>query len=171
VAETTDAALARFNAAPHEEAREAVRSCLDVPRWVDEMLAGRPYPTVDAALAAARTAAQPLTADEVDQALSRHPRIGERPAGAGAEAAMSRSEQSGVDPADVDVEQRLREGNEAYEARFGRVFLIRAAGRNAREILAALEQRLGNDDDTERLVVAEQLREIATLRLEGMLRR
>jgi 2-oxo-4-hydroxy-4-carboxy-5-ureidoimidazoline decarboxylase len=46
------------------------------------------------------------------------------------------------------------------------VFLIRAAGRDAEEILAELERRLGNDDATERDETVEQLRQIALLRLE-----
>ena len=48
------------------------------------------------------------------------------------------------------VADRLVDGNRAYEERFDRVFLIRAAGRDADEILAELERRLGNDDATER---------------------
>lgn len=171
MAERTDGALARFNAAAPPEAREVLHSCLDVPRWVDAVLAGRPYPTVAVALDAAKAAADPLTPDEVDQALARHPRIGERPGGGDAESRMSRAEQSGVDVSDAEVQERLRAGNVAYEARFGRVFLIRAAGRDAREILASLEQRLGNDPETETQVVAGQLREIAVLRLEGVLDR
>ena len=80
---------------------------------------------------------------------------------------MSRSEQSGVDPSDAAVQQALREGNLAYEERFGRVFLIRAAGRSADEVLSALRERLQNDADAEDRIVAEQLREIALLRLRG----
>ena len=49
----------------------------------------------------------------------------------------------GVDPADAAIAAALAEGNRAYEERFGRVFLIRAAGRSAPEILAALTERLG----------------------------
>ena len=56
-------------------------------------------------------------------------------------------------------------GNQAYEERFGQVFLIRAAGRSAEEILAALESRLTNDEKTEQSIVADQLRQIALLRL------
>jgi 2-oxo-4-hydroxy-4-carboxy-5-ureidoimidazoline decarboxylase len=83
---------------------------------------------------------------------------------------MSRSEQSGVDTSDDDVQRRLTEGNRAYEERFGHVFLIRAAGRSAEEILEQLTERLGNDADTERANAARNLREIAALRLKGMLR-
>ena len=58
----------------------------------------------------------------------------------------------------------------SYEERFGHVFLIRAAGRSAEEILQSLQERLGNDPGTERRIAAEQLREIAVLRLEQELR-
>ena len=47
------------------------------------------------------------------------------------------------------------------------MFLIRAAGRSADEILAELERRLDNDDDTERDETVRQLGEIAVLRLES----
>lgn len=80
---------------------------------------------------------------------------------------MSRSEQAGVDPSDDEVQRALREGNLAYEERFGRVFLIRAAGRSADEILSSLRDRLQNDAAAEDRIVAEQLREIALLRLRG----
>ena len=61
------------------------------------------------------------------------------------------------------------EGNLAYEERFDRVFLVRAAGRDGDEILAELERRLGNDDATERAETVEQLTQIALLRLEQVL--
>jgi 2-oxo-4-hydroxy-4-carboxy--5-ureidoimidazoline (OHCU) decarboxylase len=49
------------------------------------------------------------------------------------------------------------------------VFLIRADGRSAEEMLAALRERLGNDPDTEWRAVAEELRQITRLRLERLL--
>ena len=70
-----------------------------------------------------------------------------------------------MDASDAD---RLRAGNAAYEARFGRVFLVRAAGRSSSEILAELERRLGNDEATERAETVTALRDIALLRLEGL---
>jgi OHCU decarboxylase len=67
------------------------------------------------------------------------------------------------------VRERLARGNAAYEARFGHVFLISAAGRDAAEILAALTERLGNDPDTELRVAATEHRRITRLRLERLL--
>ena len=84
---------------------------------------------------------------------------------------MSRSEQAGVDPGNQAVVTALAEGNRAYEEKFGRVFLIRAAGRSADEMLAALRERLGHTPEQEEPIVAEQLREIAVLRLEQSLSR
>lgn len=160
--------LTDFNTAPADQAAALVRACADVDRWVDEMVAGRPYASVDAVVEAAQQRAHPWTDSEVDAALARHPRIGERAQGEDADAQMSRREQAGVST-DADVQSRLAEGNAAYEARFGHVFLIRAAGRSAEEILTALQQRLTHTPDHERRIAAEQLREIAALRLRGAL--
>jgi 2-oxo-4-hydroxy-4-carboxy-5-ureidoimidazoline decarboxylase len=143
--------------------REILLGCLAVPRWADDVLAGQPYADREALLDAADRAAVELTDEELDQALSGHPRIGERGG------AQSQREQSGVDPSAGDTAARLAEGNAAYEQRFGRVFLIRAAGRGAEEILAELDRRLQNDDITERAETVDNLRQIALLRLEQQL--
>ncbi|MFC6422898.1 2-oxo-4-hydroxy-4-carboxy-5-ureidoimidazoline decarboxylase [Ornithinimicrobium tianjinense] len=150
---------------PDEEARALLRGCLDVDRWVEEVLAGRPYGDRVALVRTADLAARSLTAAELDAALAGHPRIGER-AGAGHNQQASGREQAGVDSADTDLATRLASGNAAYEQRFDRVFLIRAAGRDGEEILAELQRRLGNDDDAERAEVVDNLRQIALLRLE-----
>jgi 2-oxo-4-hydroxy-4-carboxy-5-ureidoimidazoline decarboxylase len=73
--------------------------------------------------------------------------------------------------ADADARTRadLHEANVAYEQRFDRVFLIRAAGRSPAEMLAEARRRLGNDPETERAEVAEQLGQIARLRVEKLL--
>ena len=143
--------------------REQLLSCLSVPRWADAVLAGEPYVDRSALLSAADVAARSLSEEELEQALSAHPRIGERGG------AQSEREQAGVDPAAGDTAARLAAGNAAYEERFGRVFLIRAAGRDAEAILAELDRRLGNDDATERAETVDNLRQIALLRLEALL--
>ncbi|TYL52674.1 allantoinase AllB [Agromyces mariniharenae] len=160
--------LDAFNEADREAAIAMLRPCLDIDRWCEQVADARPYGSVDELVAWAETAASPFTPAEVEGALAHHPRIGERPTGASAEAAMSRSEQSGVDPADAEVAAGLAAGNRAYEERFGRVFLIRAAGRSSREILDALTERLGHTPEEEDPVVADQLRQIAVLRLKGL---
>ena len=155
--------VTEFNALPAGEARSLVAGCLGVPRWVDEVVAARPYADAELLFKQGHDSALALSDDELAQALSRHPRIGERREAEDAEARHSRDEQSGVRAEDAE---RLRAANAAYEARFGHVFLIRAAGRSSEEILAELERRLANDDATEREETVTALRDIALLRLE-----
>ncbi|MCU1515283.1 MAG: decarboxylase [Pseudarthrobacter sp.] len=161
--------LAEFNSADTAAAAAALKPCVDVQRWVEAITAARPFASRGALLDFAAEAAAPFTAAEVEAALAHHPRIGERPTASTAEASMSRSEQSGVDPSDNGAAKALADGNRAYEEKFGRVFLIRAAGRTAPEILAALNTRLTNPPAEEDAIVAQQLREIAVLRLEGVI--
>lgn len=161
--------LAEFNGADPARAADTLRPCIDVTRWVDAVTAGRPFTSKDDLLTYASQAASPFTPAEVEAALAHHPRIGERPTAATTEASMSRSEQAGVDPADSALAEALARGNRDYEEKFGRVFLIRAAGRTAPEILRALNERLRNSPAEEDTIVAQQLREIAVLRLEGLI--
>ena len=156
--------LQEFNSAPADRLRPMLAACCDVPRWVDGLLAKRPYGDLAALTAVADQSLRVLDDDEVDRALRAHPRIGDRPQGAGTEAAWSRREQSGVGE-DPGVREALAEGNREYEQRFGRVFLICATGLSAEEMLTSLRRRLTHDDATEVAVVREELRKIALLRL------
>jgi 2-oxo-4-hydroxy-4-carboxy-5-ureidoimidazoline decarboxylase len=162
--------LSAFNRLSTDEARGLLRTCLDVPRWVDEVERGRPYAGWPPLREAGELSAASLTDAELDAALARHPRIGER-AGAGHDAEHSTREQSGVDPTDRALAARLAEGNQAYERRFDRVFLVRAAGRSTADVLAELDRRLDNDEATERKEILQQLGEIALLRLESVVSR
>jgi 2-oxo-4-hydroxy-4-carboxy-5-ureidoimidazoline decarboxylase len=153
-------ALAEFNTAEAAEVRPALTACLAVPRWVDAVLDGRPYPRFDALLEAA-AGATPLRRDEVRDAIAAHPRIGEKPKGTGEDAGWSRGEQSGVDNGD-----EFAAANAEYESRFGHVFLVCAAGRSGKELLANLRSRLGNDPETELDVAGAELAKIAQLRLQ-----
>lgn len=162
-----DSGLSHLNALTTPELKGELLACLAVPRWAGEIAAGAPYADAAELRAAADAAARTLTSEEVDAALASHPRIGERPAGP--DAAASRSEQSGIDHRDEQLARALAEGNAAYEQRFGHLFLICAAGLGGAKILERLRARLSNDAETERGVVADELRKIALLRLDRIL--
>ena len=162
------ARLDEFNDEPSEQAGEALRACNAAPRFVEEVLAGRPFPDADTLVARAEEAARSLSWDEVSVALAAHPRIGDRPEGSSAEAQASRREQSSMTDADAATRAALVEGNRAYEERFGHLYLVRAAGRSGQEMLALLDERLGNDQLVEQDVVRQQLAEITSLRLRRL---
>lgn len=67
--------------------------------------------------------------DDVLAALAQHPKIGERTTNA-----HSVHEQADVDGSDTALAKALEAGNQRYEATFGRLFLIRAAGRDGQAI-------------------------------------
>jgi OHCU decarboxylase len=157
--------LDRFNQLSDEEAAAELLAVCHSRRWAKQVAAGRPYADLAALQRAADEVWQGLGPEDWQEAFAAHPRIGE---GGGAAADWSRQEQAGVGD-DDDVRARLARGNAEYEARFGHVFLISAAGRDATEILAALTERLGNDPATELRVAAEEHRRITRLRLERLM--
>lgn len=161
--------LADVNDAPPAQLRRDLLACCGSQEWVEAVLRGRPFDSRGQLLDLAERAVHQLSDAGLEQALAGHPRIGERPTSAGADADHARREQAGVAGADADVRARLLEANTAYEERFDRVFLIRAAGRGPEEILAEAKRRLRNDAGTERAEVLDQLAEITRLRLEGYL--
>ncbi|HBT4964984.1 TPA: 2-oxo-4-hydroxy-4-carboxy-5-ureidoimidazoline decarboxylase [Klebsiella quasipneumoniae subsp. quasipneumoniae] len=160
-------ALRQFNRLSHDEAVALLAPCVAIPAWSDTLVSLRPFACREALLQVAREAMADWGENELNAALSAHPRIGEKPTGSQAHATMSRQEQSAVDSDNEKLAQALREGNARYEARFGRVFLIRAKGRSGEEMLQALTRRLQHTADEEVAEALAQLREITMLRLEG----
>lgn len=161
--------LDTMNRASGAQAAEHLRACNASPEWIEQVLAHRPYADADSLLSTGECVARSLPWNEVRRALDAHPRIGERAAGEDTEAEWSRREQSAVGSSDARMQEALRTRNEAYERRFGHVFLIRAAGRSAEEMVAELDRRLGNDPTRERAEVTEQLAQITRLRLQALL--
>ena len=154
---------------PESELRERLATALSVSRWVDDVASGAPYQDVEALVASAERAGDPLTDAEIDEAMAHHPRIGESPTGEGAAQEFSRREQEASQQTDdARLARALAEGNATNEERFDRVFLIRAAGRSREEIVEELQRRLTLDDESEKRIVGEQLVEIAALRLRQM---
>ncbi|MBB2977117.1 2-oxo-4-hydroxy-4-carboxy-5-ureidoimidazoline decarboxylase [Microbacterium endophyticum] len=157
--------LDEFNALSESDAQATVAVWAAIPGWVDAVVAGRPYSSADALASYASSLASVWSRADLDAALSHHPRIGDKPRGSGATADASRAEQSSMSTAADDIVSALATGNADYEARFGRVFLIRAAGRTPAEMLSHLHRRLENDEADEAREATEQLAEIALLRL------
>jgi 2-oxo-4-hydroxy-4-carboxy-5-ureidoimidazoline decarboxylase len=162
-------AVEAFNTLSADRLSADLLACLAAPEWGARILSGRPYDRRVEIVATADAAARSLSWSQVAVGLSAHPRIGERAAGESREAAWSRREQSAAQAGDDATRAALIEANREYEQRFGHVFLIFASGRSPAEILVAARERLANDDETERAIVADELRKIALLRLERLL--
>jgi 2-oxo-4-hydroxy-4-carboxy-5-ureidoimidazoline decarboxylase len=164
-----DEAVERFSAMSDDAGREALRACCASSVWVERVWAARPFRSRAELLDTAEAACRALNRAAVEEALAGHPRIGDRATGQSPEARWSRQEQASVTGTDEETRDALLAGNRAYERRFGHVFLIRAAGRSAAEMLTELRRRLANDAATERREVVDQLAQITRLRVERLL--
>jgi 2-oxo-4-hydroxy-4-carboxy-5-ureidoimidazoline decarboxylase len=137
--------------------------------WAQLVADAAPFGDADALHAAADAAFDELSEDDWLEAFAHHPRIGdveslrERFASSGA---LSEGEQAGLASAGEDVVQAIADGNVEYEQRFGFVFLIRAAGRSAGEMLDQQRARLEHDRAAELGIAAEQQRQITHLRID-----
>lgn len=158
--------LDQFNALSEFEAVALLRPLVNIPAWAKQLSDARPYSSVERLMQCAQAACQHWRPEDIMQALSAHPRIGERAGGGSKEAQLSRGEQATLNISHQQIIDALHEGNLRYEQRFGRVFLIRAKGRSAQEILENLQRRLEHSPENEDQETAQQLEEITLLRLK-----
>jgi 2-oxo-4-hydroxy-4-carboxy-5-ureidoimidazoline decarboxylase len=161
----------RLDLAPDAEARARLFVCCGSTRWVDRMTARRPFGSLEALLGAAAAVWADLSEEDWREAFGHHPRIGDR----GLRdhrfdrtRHLSEREQAGVSGADSAVRSALADGNRAYEAKFGYVFIVCATGRTAREMLDLLGERLDNDPSTEIQIAASEQARITELRLKAI---
>ena len=158
--------LAWFNSLPRDEVELHLLACCGSREWASALAAQRPYANLPGLLKAADAVWNELAPSDWLEAFAAHPRIGES---GGHSPDRSEMEQSRIMGGADDTLGVLADENKLYEARFGHVFLISAAGRSADEVLAALRLRMHNDPAKEIKVAAEEQRKITRLRLDGML--
>jgi 2-oxo-4-hydroxy-4-carboxy-5-ureidoimidazoline decarboxylase len=164
--------LSRWNFLALEEAAKEILSCCGSRAWAQRMASCRPFEDVASLLATSDRIWRELSAADWSEAFQSHPRIGERgkPAAATAQsAAWSAQEQRDVAGAGNSVAIALAEGNQEYERRFGRLFIVCATGKSASEILEILERRLRNDEETELQAAADEQAKITEIRLKKWL--
>jgi OHCU decarboxylase len=153
----------RLDLASPDEARTLLVGCCGATRWVDAMLARRPFGSSAALVESAASIWRGLKEADWLQAFSQHPKIGDRTAGG-----VAKQEQSGVTTAPETVLRELADANRAYEARFGYIFIVCAAGKSAESMLDALRDRLRNEPGVEIRIAAEEQLKITQLRLERL---
>lgn len=161
-----------LDALPRQEAADALVRCCGSRRWVESMLAARPFGTDDAVFAAAERIWERATPTDVREALAQHPELGADIQALrrrfAKTATWSEGEQAGMQGADDETIVALRNANLQYREKFGHVFVLCATGKRADEMLALLLARLGNDADKEIGIAAIEQRKILRLRLEKL---
>jgi 2-oxo-4-hydroxy-4-carboxy-5-ureidoimidazoline decarboxylase len=165
-------AAAKLDAMQEAEARDALRRVCGASRWVDGMLAERPFATDDALFGAAEAVWATMERADILEAFTHHPRIGanidalrEKFA---ATADWSAGEQARIAAASEATLVKLRDLNLRYEARFGYIFIVCATGKSADEMLDILKARIDHEPRAELAIAAADQSKITRLRLEKL---
>ena len=146
-----------FNRLPAEQAEAELLRCCGATRWVREMISRRPFSSLKSCCAVADEVWARMERGDILEAFSHHPRIGDveglRKKFAST-AKWASGEQSGVNAADESTLKELADRNQAYEQKFGHIFIVCATGKTANEMLEILKGRFGNDPKSELLLAA-----------------
>jgi len=164
--------LAWLNSLTPEEAAKELLQCCGSQRWAAEILNQRPFPNEEKLLAAANDTWWSLDHSDWLEAFRSHPKIGEKKAADKVSAQSqqwSGQEQSGVANASEETTSSLTRLNEAYEQKFGFIFIICATGKTSAEIITALRERLQHELEAELPIAATEQSKITELRLKKLL--
>ncbi|MFI1885618.1 2-oxo-4-hydroxy-4-carboxy-5-ureidoimidazoline decarboxylase [Streptomyces jumonjinensis] len=147
--------LAHFNAADQRAAVATLLTCCRSRRWARLVAEHRPYPDLDALLAAGDEASFDLTPADLSEALAGEPSIRARP------------------DARPWARIALTAAHEKYQRTFHHGFVIALDDREPTEhldrVLADIHRRLSNEPEREREIAAEELRGLARSRLARLI--
>jgi 2-oxo-4-hydroxy-4-carboxy-5-ureidoimidazoline decarboxylase len=163
--------LDEANRLEHAAFTDAFGAIFEHSPWVAERAwAARPFDSLESLHAA--MCAQVAASDEATRLalLRAHPRLADKAALRAGLSADSQDEQrsAGLDQCSPEELAQLGRLNDAYDARFGFPFIIAVRGLGRREIIAALEQRLGRSREEEFAEALRQVEAIAKLRLSAL---
>src|SRR4051812_43918091 len=162
--------LAEINASDARAFVAAVGDVFEHAPWVAERAhTARPFASVAALHNAMMQALRDAPREQQLAFLRGHPELAGRVARAGAMTADSSAEQGGLGLdrlSDTDF-TRFERANTAYAKKFGFPFIVCVRRhKSAESILAAFEQRVGNDPETEFAAALAEIGHITRLRLE-----
>src|SRR5262249_27057811 len=125
--------VAELNALPDQAARAELLRCCGSSGWVEGMLKCRPLADRNEGLKWADIVWSNLKREDWLEAFAHHPRIGGKDAlraKFAATRAWAQGEQAGTAAADEATLGALAAGNQAYEAKFGFIFIVCATGKS-----------------------------------------
>lgn len=162
--------IAALNAMDRAAFVAALGHVFELSPWVVERAwAARPFADRAALHAAMMAALRGASREERLAMIQVHPDLAGKAARAGAVTDDSRREQgsAGLDRLSDGEFERFDRLNTAYKARFGFPFIVAVRLNTKDTILAAFEERLRHDPDTELARAIDEIGHISRLRLEA----
>ena len=164
--------LHELNILPKEQLKAELFKCCGSNRWVEKMLPF--FPADDMAELLYDAEDQWYECNETDwlESFNHHPKIGDMDSlkkKFATTAGWASGEQGAVAEASEETLKALAEGNEAYEKKFGFIFIVCATGKSADEMLQLLQERMPNDKEHEIIIAMDEQNKITQIRLQKLL--
>lgn len=163
--------IAEFDHLGAEEKKTLLQQCCGSNSWVNNMLTALPAEDLVDLLEIAEEQWYACHEPDWREAFSHHPKIGDISTlkeKFASTAHLAEGEQSAVKQASEQTLQQLAEANQAYENRYGYIFIVCATGKSADEMLQLLNLRLYNNPEVEIQIAMEEQLAITKLRLEKL---
>lgn len=163
--------IEELNQLSSAQAFEELFKCCGSTSWAKMLVAKRPF--LDLKDLMNKSDACWVLCSEQDglEAFTHHPKIGdvsELEKKFASTKEWAGNEQAGVSVAQQSTIEALAKGNNEYEQKFGYIFIVCATGKTADEMLALLNNRIGNDAETELKIAMAEQNKITKIRLEKL---
>ncbi len=161
-----------LNLLPEADLKAALFQCCGSVNWVNRMLPFFPVDDLVELLEDAEEQWYACSPADWREAFSHHPAIGNLEALTGkfaGTAGWAAAEQGAIQQASGETIAALAEANEAYEKKFGYIFIVCATGKSAGEMLEALQQRIDNRPEEEIEIAMDEQNNITLLRLQKLI--
>jgi len=165
--------LEELNNLEKQDCRKALFSCCGSTVWVSKMLEYLPCSNILELEKKAAEVFRKCAEDDWLEAFSHHAKLGKRKSTSESDkkelSKWEKQEQKGTAEASDTILSELEKANEAYENKFGFIYLLCATGKTADYMLKNLSQRLSNDRNKEIQIAMEEQNKITKLRLQKLL--
>jgi 2-oxo-4-hydroxy-4-carboxy-5-ureidoimidazoline decarboxylase len=163
--------IAEFDHLDVEQKKALLHQCCGSVNWVNKILEALPAEDLVDLLEIAEEQWYACHEEDWREAFSQHPKIGDINSlkeKFASTAHWAEGEQAAVQQASEQTLQELAAANDAYEQRFGYIFIVCATGKSADEMLQLLNQRLYNNPEVEIQIAMEEQLKITKLRIEKL---
>lgn len=165
--------LEQFNALEKDVATTELEKCCGALNWVKLMMNHFPFTSASELIDISETIWNRYCSEnDWLEAFTHHPRIGDIESLEKKFASTkdwAGNEQSGVKEANSIICQQLLQYNDAYEQKFGFIFIVCATGKSAEEMLELLKQRIDNSYEDEIKIAAAEQSKITAIRINKLL--
>ncbi len=164
--------LHELNILPKHQLKSELFKCCGSTTWVDKMLPFFPADDLVELLNDAEEEWYHCTEADWLEAFAQHPKIGDIASlqkKFADTAEWAGGEQMAVGTATQQTIEALAHANDAYEQKFGFIFIVCATGKSADEMLQLLQARLPNNKQEEIEIAMDEQNKITQLRLQKLL--